>query len=112
MAIEAQLQVAPNDAALHAQLALMLAYLNRKEDAIREGKRSLSLPPTLGSDTLYFQHQLARIYIEVGEPAKALDLLGSLLRAPYALSPAWLKIDPNFNALHGNPRFEQLVAGS
>jgi len=112
LAIERQIQIAPNDALLHSQLGLVLAYLNRKSDAIGEGKRALSLPATVGSDTLYFQHQLARIYIEVGEPEKALDLLEPLLRAPYELSPAWLKIDPNFDALHGNPRFERLVAGA
>ena len=89
----------------------MLAYLDRSSDAIREGKRALALPP-LGTDTRYLQHQLAKIYIEVGEPEKALDLFASLLRTPYVLSPAWLKIDPNFKALHGNPRFQRMVAGA
>jgi hypothetical protein len=47
----------------------------------------------------------------VGEPEKALDELDPLLRMPYTLSPAWLRIDPNFAPLRGNARFEQLVAG-
>ena len=59
----------------------------------------------------YFQHQLARIYILTGEPEKALDQLEPLLKMPYYLTPAWLKIDPNFDPLRGNPRFEKLVAG-
>jgi hypothetical protein len=58
------------------------------------------------------QHQLARIYLLVGEPKKALDQLEPLLKMPYYLSPAWLKIDPNFTALRGNPHFERLVNGS
>ena len=65
IAIEAKLHNAPNDSQLHAQLGLMLAYLNRKVDAIREGKHSLSLPQTLKTDTPYLQHQMARIYIAV-----------------------------------------------
>ena len=60
----------------------------------------------------YLQHQLVRIYLLVGEPEKALDQLESLLKIPYYLSPGWLKIDPTFAPLRGNPRFERLVNGS
>jgi hypothetical protein len=31
---------------------------------------------------------------------------------PYFLSPARLRIDPEFTPLRGNPRFERLVSGS
>jgi len=58
------------------------------------------------------QHQLARIYTLVGEPEKALDRLEPLLKVPYHLSPGWLRIDPEFTALKGNPRFEKLRAGA
>ena len=52
-----------------------------------------------------------RIYLLVGEPDKALDLFEPLLKMPYYLSPGWLRIDPAFASLKGNPRFERLVAG-
>ena len=60
----------------------------------------------------YIQHQLARIYLLVGEPEKALDQLEPLLRIPYYLSPGWLRIDPTFDPLRNNPRFRKLVEGT
>ncbi|HKF43365.1 MAG TPA: hypothetical protein VKG01_09705 [Thermoanaerobaculia bacterium] len=58
----------------------------------------------------YLQHQLVRIYMLTGEPEKALDQLEPLLKMPYFVSPGWLKIDPNFDPLRNNPRFQKLVS--
>ena len=114
MAFEENIKATPDDAQQHALLGLSLAYLGRKADAIREGQRSVELQP-IAKDAFsgpYMQHQLARIYLLTGEPEKALDLLEPLLKIPYSLSPGLLRIDPNFAALKGNPRFEKLAAGS
>jgi hypothetical protein len=46
----------------------------------------------------------------VGASATALDRLEPLLKIPYFLSPGWLRIDPTFAPLKGNPRFERLAA--
>ena len=110
---EEQLKVTPNDDQRHVLLGLALAHLGRKAEAISEGKRAVQLLP-ISQDAYagaYTQHQLARIYLLVGEPEKALDQLEPLLKMPYYLSPGWLRIDPNFAPLRGNPRFERLVAG-
>ncbi len=112
-ACEEQLRATPNDPGRRVFLGLALAYLGRKEEAMREGERGVALDP-VSKDALngpYFQHQLARIYILVGESEKALDQLEPLLKIPYFLSPGWLKIDPNFDPLRKNPRFQKLVAG-
>jgi serine/threonine protein kinase/TolB-like protein len=92
---------------------LALAYLGRKAEAIRDGERAVTLLPMTkdGYTGPYLQHQLVRIYLLVGERDKALDNLEPLLKTPYHLSPGWLRIDPAFAPLKGNPRFEKLIAG-
>lgn len=114
IALTDQLRANPEDAQLHILLGTALAYLGQREEAIREGKRGVALMP-VSKDAFYgsyFQHQLARIYLLVGDPGPALDQLEPLLRAPYFLSPRWLEIDPTFDPLRGNPRFDRLVHGS
>jgi tetratricopeptide (TPR) repeat protein len=114
LAYEQRLRAAPQDGPLHAYLGLTLAYLGDKTAAIREGKRAVELLPISRWATrgAYLQHYLARIYILVGEHELALDQLEPLLKIPYYLSPGWLKIDPTFTPLRGNPRFQRLVNGS
>jgi serine/threonine-protein kinase len=110
---DANLRATPNDAQQQVLRGLALAYLGRKREAVEEGLRATTAVP-MSKDAFsgpYYQHQLVRIYILVGEPEKALDQLEPLLRVPYFLSPAWLRIDPNFVPLKGNPRFERLIAG-
>jgi tetratricopeptide (TPR) repeat protein len=108
---EAQVREAPEDGQLHVLLGTALAYLGRKAEAVREGERAVALLPVTKDAYFgaYVQHQLARIYILVGEPEKALDQLEPLLKVPYYLSPGWLKIDPTFDPLRKTPRFQKLV---
>jgi len=110
-AIELQLQTAPDVQVLHAGLGLALAYLGRRVEAIKEGELAVAHPPRRGSGAAGLKDGLARIYILVGEQEKALDQLAQLLQIPYFLSAGWLRIDPNFDPLRNNPRFQKLVAG-
>jgi tetratricopeptide (TPR) repeat protein len=111
--LERALRRSPGDAQRHALAGLALAYLGRKADAIRVGRRAIELLPVSRdlANGAYFQHQLVRIYILTGEHEQALDQLESLLKVAYFLSPGWLRIDPNFDPLRGHPRFDRLVEG-
>ena len=111
IALEEQLRDAPEDGQLHVLYGVALAYTGRKAEAIREGQRGVSLRP-ITVDALngpYMEHQLARIYVMTGEQEQAIDILERLLRVPYYLSPAWLRVDPTFDPLRKHPRFQKLV---
>jgi serine/threonine-protein kinase len=102
---------APNDPARHAHLGAVLAGLGRKEDAINEGKKAVELLPE--SEDAFAGPQataaLAEIYAWVGEPDEAFRLLDHLLTAPNGLTVPTLKLDPAWDPLRKDPRFQALI---
>ncbi len=113
-AFTAQLAATPNDEQRHLFLGLALAYLGRSADAIREAELGAALGPVARDARTgpYAQNLLARVYLVAGQPEQSLDVLERLLKIPFYMSPAWLRIDPTWAALRGNPRFERLIAGA
>ena len=106
-----QLRATPNDPQQRLFRGLALATLGRKAEAIDEATRGASFNPISQDQAsgAYYQHQLMRVYLLAGETEKALDVLEALVKVPYVLTPAWIRIDPNFAPLKGNSRFEKLV---
>ena len=113
LALEEQVRAAPEDGQRRVLLGLALAYLGRRAEAEREGLRGVALVPISRDAYIgpYNQLQLVRIYLLNGEPDKALDHLEPVLRVPFYLSSGWLRLDPTFRSLRGNPRFQRLLAG-
>jgi tetratricopeptide (TPR) repeat protein len=113
-ALEEQIRQGLKDPQRTALLGVALAYAGKNDEAVREGLKAVSaLPISKDAYTgVYIQQQLVRIYVLVGEMDKAIDQLALLMDVPYFLTPGWLKVDPTFDPLRGNPRFQKLVAGS
>ncbi len=109
---EAALRATPNDPQSRAELGLVLGYLGRKADAMREGEHAVAMVSIAqdGYSGPYFVHLLARTYVVVGEQDKAINALARLMHTPYWLTPALLKIDPSFAPLMSNPKFQALLA--
>jgi len=99
----------PDEPQLQIYLGSALAYLGRGEEAVAHGRRGLELTPDDWFTKPYYQLQLVRIHLILGQPEPALDLLEPLLEVQFYLSPGWLSIDPLFDPLRDYPRFQALL---
>jgi len=114
IAFAKQLHDFPDRAQLRELLARALALAGRKQEAAIQADSALKLRETTNDATLkgYVLFQAARVFIQSGENERALDLLERLITMPASdITPGYLKIDPSFAPLKGNPRFEKLIAG-
>jgi TolB-like protein/Flp pilus assembly protein TadD len=101
----------PDNPRFHESLGLAYAYLGRKADAIREGKRTLALVP-VSRDALVgprFLQNLTAVYSLVGEPEAAIDQIEYLLSIPSELTVGWLGVHPYWDPLRDHPRFQALL---
>ena len=109
--LEARIRDRPDEAAFHANLGLVYAYLGRADDANREGEAAVRLLPVArdaykGGSLLAAQ---ALIESRTGRQDAAVDKLEYLLSVPSALSRPLLRVDPAWDALRTHPRFRRLV---
>ncbi len=91
---------------------LALAMKGRREEAIRDRDRGLALAMATGNQwtTIPYAHHLAaRIDVALGDRDGAIAELQTILGKPYFISAAWLRIDPTWNPLRGDARFEKLA---
>jgi TolB-like protein/Tfp pilus assembly protein PilF len=118
-AFEAALKEAPASAERHAILGWLYAFMGRKDDAIREGRRAVELKPE-SKDALdgpIMSAYLALIYARVRENDLAIPLIERLLKTPGAVDSADYSITINdlkyrweWDPIRTDPRFQALIA--
>jgi serine/threonine-protein kinase len=103
----------PDDAKAQIILAEIEARLGQKAEAIAAGERALALRPVARDavDGPNIMYRLAGVYAQLGETARALDLLEAATRMPVATNYGALKLEETWDPLRGQPRFEAIVAG-
>jgi thioredoxin-like negative regulator of GroEL len=111
MILERRVAADPAEARTRMLLALAYALLGRKVDALREGTRVVEMLPVSRDafDGADLQEDLAYVETLVGERDAAIKRLAYLLTIPSELSVPFLRADPMWDSLRGNPRFQQLI---
>jgi len=108
---EKALRESPDDASRHVTLGLILVGLGEKELAIAEGKRAVQLLPESQDafDGPKMTVALAQIYAWTGESDQAIQLLDRSLSTPMGITVPFLKLDPMWEPLRNDPRFQALI---
>jgi TolB-like protein/Tfp pilus assembly protein PilF len=109
--LEKAIQQGSDDASRHIVLGMVLAGLGEKDAAIAEGKRAVALLPE-SQDALdgpKMTLMLAQIYAWTGENDAALELLERSLITPAGVTVSSLKLDPIWDPLRSDARFQALV---
>jgi TolB-like protein/Flp pilus assembly protein TadD len=108
---EKALRESPDNASRHVTLGLILAGLGEKNAAIAEGKRAVELlPESLDAfDGPKTTVALAQIYAWTGETDQALQLLDRSLSTPNGVTVPFLRVDPIWDPLRNDPRFQALI---
>ncbi|MGI8957004.1 MAG: protein kinase domain-containing protein [Chthoniobacterales bacterium] len=93
-------------------LGLIDAGLGRKEEALREGRRAIELSPVAkdsgdAADVLYFY---AVICTWTVERDLAIEQLETLAKIPAGVDYGDIRLNPYWDSLRGDPRFEKIVA--
>ena len=116
LTLEREAKEQPADISAHAFLGRAYAGVERKDDAVREAHRAVELL-TIEHDAFAgpsYLENLAKVHARLGNAADAAELIRHLLSMPagLTLSLPLLKIDPAWDPIRKDARFQQLLTES
>jgi TolB-like protein/class 3 adenylate cyclase/Flp pilus assembly protein TadD len=110
--LEKAVREQPDNAQALIALGMVDAALGQKKDAIREGRRAIELFPVSKDaiDGSLLMEYLAAIYATSGKADAAIDQLAATAKIPGHLNYGELRLDPIWDPLRRDPRFDKIVA--
>jgi len=113
-ALEGLLDKPRTQAEAQSYLAFVYAGLGQKEAALESGRHATETLPYSRDDMIggFYLAQLAMVEAQLDEKQSALSHIEQLLAIPvgHVLSRASLRLDPVWDSLRGDPRFQKIVA--
>ncbi len=107
--IEARLRAAPDDEGLRSARAAVLGGLGRRADAVRDIRwieRANAKEKSRWADGWT---GVGRLFAIAGETDAALPEIERLLARPSGLTVPFLRLDPAFDGIRSDPRFQRLL---
>ena len=107
----AQLRDSPEVGSINVLYGLMLAYLGRRDEAIRYGRAGIEGANRAGDrpQIVYAHVLLTRIYLAFDMRDEAAATIAGIEETPHQYSAAWMRLDPMFRPLQGHPGFEAML---
>ncbi len=109
--LDAQLKQSPDSPDVHILLAKVLAYLEEKDAALAEAQRATELLPeskdAFGGPEI--AAGVAEVHAILGDNGRAIEILDGLLSRPSGVTVQGLKINPIWDPLRNDPRFQALL---
>ena len=104
----------PDDPNLLGQLALAEAGLGQNEEALHHARRAAELsPPSVDAVAgPACENRLAQVLVMTGDRDGAFDKLGKLVKLPFGLNYGDLKLNPMWDDLRDDPRFDRILSES